>query len=122
MTGKTLLFLRAEDATYAEFNVRSQTLDEFFRASGHRIESSSFALWIDAEGAADKVLAGAEAVLRSVVAIFVEVEGYPFWKGQRWPHTLLNSSRSVASSQSLETENTAMPNLTSSSPNLNMRP
>ena len=83
VTGKTSLFLRAEDATYAEFNVRSQTLDEFFRASGHRIESSSFALWIDAEGAADKVLAGAEAVLRSVVAIFVEVEGYPFWKGQR---------------------------------------
>lgn len=82
-TGKTSLFRRAEEATYAEFNVRSQTLDEFFGASGQRIEKSSFALWIDAEGAAAQVLAGAEAVLRSVVAIFVEVEGYKFWKGQR---------------------------------------
>ena len=82
MTEKTSLFLRAEDATYAEFNVRSQTLDEFFSATG-RIESSSFALWIDVEGAAATVLAGAEAVLRSTVAIFVEVEGHPFWKNQR---------------------------------------
>ena len=82
-TGKTSILRRAEEASYTEFRVRSQTLDNFFREEKRAIGKTTFALWIDVEGAAAQVLAGAEEVLESTAVVFVEVEGYSFWENQR---------------------------------------
>lgn len=81
-TGKSSLLLRDEDATYEQFDVPAVTLDGFLvdamPAGGPR---AAF-LWIDVEGAADRVLAGAAAILRSTAVVFVEIEGFRFWRGQ----------------------------------------
>jgi FkbM family methyltransferase len=82
ITGKTSLRLRNEDASYAQFEVFGTTLDAFISEESILASETTLALWIDAEGAADKVLAGAGAVLAQTVAIFVEVESFEFWKGQ----------------------------------------
>jgi FkbM family methyltransferase len=82
-TGKTSLLQRVEEATYREFKVPAQSLDGFFRDTGRNVQQSTFALWIDVEGAAAAVLAGAESVLASTAALFIELENFPFWKNQR---------------------------------------
>ena len=82
-TGKTSLLRRNEAATYREFTVASGSLDEFFATKVRDFPACRFALWIDVEGVAELVLLGAETVLRTTAAIFLEVEGYPFWKEQR---------------------------------------
>jgi FkbM family methyltransferase len=82
-TGKTSLLHRNEAATYREFTVASRSLDDFFATKVRDLRDCRFALWIDVEGAAELVLLGAEMVLRTTVAIFVELEGYPFWRQQR---------------------------------------
>jgi FkbM family methyltransferase len=82
-TGKASLLRRTEEATYTEFNVRSYTLDGFLRSQGERIDDHQFALWIDVEGAAAKVLAGAEKTLAHTAIIFIEVENYDFWQDQK---------------------------------------
>jgi FkbM family methyltransferase len=81
-TGKASLLLRNENATYAEFAVETNSLDGFFRAQEATVEDKLFALWIDAEGSGANVLAGAEAVLRRTAIVFIEVEGFDFWKNQ----------------------------------------
>jgi FkbM family methyltransferase len=81
-TGKTSLLQRDEAATYREFTVASHSLDDFFAGKIEDSPGCRFALWIDVEGAAEIVLRGAERVLESTAAIFVELEGYPFWKEQ----------------------------------------
>ena len=82
-TGKTSLLHRNEAATYREFTVASRSLDDFFATKVRDSRACRFALWIDVEGAAELVLLGAETVLATTVAIFVELEGYPFWREQR---------------------------------------
>jgi|GEM_PF-285641 len=82
-TGKTSLLQRNETATYREFTVASRSLDEFFAAKIRDFPAGRFALWIDVEGAANLVLLGAETVLKATDALFVEVEGYPFWREQK---------------------------------------
>jgi hypothetical protein len=82
LTGKTSLRRRNEDATYAEFRVPARSLDSFFRSRFATLDEQRFALWIDAEGAADRVLAGASEVLKRTVLIFIEVETLTFWQGQ----------------------------------------
>jgi FkbM family methyltransferase len=80
-TGKTSLLKRNESATYQEFTVRATTLDAFFGDAG-TLNGERFALWIDAEGAADKVLRGAPSVLQQTAVIFIEAENFEFWKDQ----------------------------------------
>ena len=82
-TGKTSLLHRNEAATYREFSVAARSLDDFFATKLRDLRACRFALWIDVEGAAELVLLGAETVLRTTAAIFVELEGYPFWREQR---------------------------------------
>jgi FkbM family methyltransferase len=82
-TAKASLLRRKEDATYAEFKVQSRSLDAFFHLQDLAIDKHLFALWIDVEGAAAAVLVGAEEVLSSSAIIFIEVENYEFWKGQK---------------------------------------
>ncbi len=82
-TGKTSLLLRNEDAVYEEFNVDGTTLDGFLAEEGFDVAEQRIALWIDAEGAADKVLKGAEKALASSVAVLIEAENFEFWKDQK---------------------------------------
>ena len=82
-TGKTSLLRRNEAATYREFTVASHSLDEFFTSKIRDFPACRFALWIDVEGAAALVLLGAETILENTAAIFVELEGHPFWSEQR---------------------------------------
>ena len=82
-TGKSSLLHRDEDATYESFEVDAVTLDDFFRNRPARLEERRCFLWIDVEGAADKVLAGADEVLDHTLAIFIETENFDFWKGQK---------------------------------------
>ena len=82
-TGKTSLLLRNEDAVYEEFNVNATTLDAFLAEEGFDVAEQRMVLWIDVEGAADKVLQGAEKALASSVAVLIEVENFEFWKEQK---------------------------------------
>jgi len=82
-TGKTSLLLRNEDAVYEEFNVDATTLDAFLVDEGFDVAEQRMVLWIDVEGAADKVLQGAEKALASSVAVLIEVENFEFWKEQK---------------------------------------
>jgi FkbM family methyltransferase len=82
-TGKTSLLLRNEDAVYEEFNVDGTTLDAFLTEEGFDVAEQRIALWIDAEGAADKVLQGAGRALANSVAVLVEAENFEFWKEQK---------------------------------------
>lgn len=77
--GKTSLLQRNEETDYDSFEVETDTLDALFR---DRLGANgpSFFLWIDVEGAATRVLAGATDVLRQTLAIVVECETYPFWQ------------------------------------------
>jgi FkbM family methyltransferase len=82
-TGKSSLLLRDEDATYAEWDVAGTTLDAFFAAEPINAAGQRFVLWIDAEGAADKVLQGAGGILANTVAVLIETESFEFWKAQK---------------------------------------
>ncbi len=81
-TGKTSLLERDESATYERFDVQTVTLDEFFCNEVEVLQSRFIFLWIDVEGASAKVLSGAEKVLDKTIAIFIETEGFVFWKDQ----------------------------------------
>lgn len=77
--GKTSLLLRSEDVTYDDYEVTSRSLDSLFRK---RLDPKgpSFFLWIDVEGAAERVLMGASGLLRQTLAVFIECETFPFWQ------------------------------------------
>ena len=81
-TGKASLLLRDEDATYREVQVEAVTVDGFVAEHLGPARGRRLLLWIDVEGAADRVLAGAGATLDQAVAAMVEVEGFAFWKAQ----------------------------------------
>lgn len=81
-TGKSSLLRRDEDATYQEFTVDARRLDGVLREAVGPLASQRVALWIDVEGAADRVLAGARETLRHTLAVFVETENFAFWQGQ----------------------------------------
>jgi len=77
--GKSSLLLRNEDVAYDEHQVETQTLDSIFR-DRLSAKDRSFFLWIDVEGAAERVIAGASGVLAQTLAVFVECETFPFWQ------------------------------------------
>jgi FkbM family methyltransferase len=78
-TGKTSLLQRNEDAAYDSFEVEARTLDSLF-AGRTGPDGTSFFLWVDVEGAAERVLTGAREVLTRTLAVFVECENFPFWR------------------------------------------
>ena len=77
-TGKTSLLRRDEEATYDSFDIEARTLDSLF-ADQIGSDEASFFLWVDVEGAAERVLAGASGLLRRTIALFVECENFHFW-------------------------------------------
>lgn len=81
-TGKASLLKRDERATYEEVRVPSTTLDALLQPLLHPEPKRDIALWIDVEGAASRVLAGARRTLEQTSVIFLEVEGFQFWEGQ----------------------------------------
>lgn len=48
-------------------------------------DGRSFFLWVDVEGAAERVLTGALQVLRRTLALFVECENFRFWRDGSTP-------------------------------------
>jgi FkbM family methyltransferase len=89
-TGKTSLLMRNEEATYDQFVVEARTLDDLFRDRLSDAREHRFFLWIDVEGAADRVLAGANEVLRRTQAVFIEAENHDFWRDQKRSGEILN--------------------------------
>lgn len=81
-TGKTSLLRRNEDASYTEFEVEATTLDAFADAHVPDWRDRAIFLWVDVEGACDRVLAGGASLLSRTRAIFLETEGFDFWQGQ----------------------------------------
>lgn len=47
------------------------------------------ALWVDVEGASERVLTGADALLKKTALMMIEVESSPFWRGQWLVHDVL---------------------------------
>jgi FkbM family methyltransferase len=65
------------DLPAQEVEVRAIRLDEAVAATSGRI-----AVWIDVEGAADRVLRGMEGIWDRVVAVHIETEHTPVWHDQ----------------------------------------
>ncbi|MDP3264353.1 MAG: FkbM family methyltransferase [Tabrizicola sp.] len=78
-TGKASLLQRDEDARYDHVEVASVRLDDHLAAHA---PAGRVALWIDVEGAASLVLAGATETLARTDLMIIEVEGFGFWKDQ----------------------------------------
>jgi FkbM family methyltransferase len=74
LTRKGSILLRNEHASYSEYRVAGGRLDSILPPGPQAV-----ALWIDVEGAAHRVLAGAGKTLERACEVFVEVEGFPFW-------------------------------------------
>ena len=72
---------RTDDIVGNSVTVNSITLDSYFGAD--RIDTNLFALWIDVEGALEKVLLGADHVLKRTLLIRTEVEWKELWTGQK---------------------------------------
>ncbi|HEX8166744.1 MAG TPA: FkbM family methyltransferase [Beijerinckiaceae bacterium] len=88
-TGKTSLLRRNEDATYAEFQVEATTIDAFAEMHLPDWRNRTAFLWIDVEGASDRVLAGAHRLLARTHAIFLEAEAFAFWRDQADPGSVV---------------------------------
>lgn len=81
-SGRSSLLTRADaTARHEEVTVSGTTLDACFGD-----QTGTLALWVDVEGAAGKVLAGAARTLPRVQSMMIEVETRAFWSGQ-WLHT-----------------------------------
>lgn len=89
-TGRSSLLKRTDDgAVYDTLRVKTITLDKFCRKE--RIaRTGPVALWVDVEGAASLVLAGAESTLERTEVIFIEVEGHAFWESQEKSHSVIS--------------------------------
>jgi FkbM family methyltransferase len=74
------LHVRVDDIPSRPVTVPSVKLDTYFR---NEIENKcTFILWIDVEGALDRVLSGAQKVLERTILFRAEVEHREFWAGQ----------------------------------------
>lgn len=82
LSGKTSLRQRAEKASYNEYEVESVRLDTYFAPCLDQ-DNVNFTLFLDCEGAADLVIAGANYVLKKTYMVFLEVEGSQFWECQK---------------------------------------
>lgn len=74
------ILARTDNVTSTAVTVPCSTLDSCFGANV--IKRNTFALWIDVEGALDKVLAGATEVLKRTLFLRAEVEWKELWAGQ----------------------------------------
>ncbi|MGP9791041.1 FkbM family methyltransferase [Roseinatronobacter sp. NSM] len=81
-SGRSSLLTRTDaTARHEEVTVTGTTLDACFSD-----QTGTLALWVDVEGAAGKLLAGAARTLPRIQSLMIEVETRAFWSGQ-WLHT-----------------------------------
>jgi FkbM family methyltransferase len=73
--------MRADKLDTRQVLVDATRLDDHF--GSEMIQNNTFALWIDVEGALEKVLDGAPEVLSRSLIIRTEVEWKELWLGQR---------------------------------------
>jgi len=82
------LYLRADGIPYVAETVKSVRLDSYFADA---IEAGdTFVLWIDVEGALERVLSGAPKTLERTLLVRAEVERVEFWLGQKMAHEVLS--------------------------------
>jgi FkbM family methyltransferase len=77
------LYERTDGLRTGKIEVESTTLDRYLLEDHPVARNSDVALWLDVEGAAYKVIAGANQVLQSTKFIQVEVERRQLWQGQK---------------------------------------
>ncbi|MCC1481530.1 FkbM family methyltransferase [Roseibaca sp. Y0-43] len=83
-SGRSSLMLRDDPkAEYESVTVPGLRLDSLAQ------DGTRAALWVDVEGAAQKVLAGADALLDKTALMMIEVESAPFWQGQWLVHDVM---------------------------------
>jgi FkbM family methyltransferase len=70
---------RAEGFEYEVIEVPSTTLDETLNSIG----PCSAVVWIDAEGAQEQIIAGANAAMTNITTLYIEVENALVWHSQR---------------------------------------
>jgi FkbM family methyltransferase len=68
--------------------VPSVRLDTYFKTDIEK--KSTFILWIDVEGALDRVFAGGKKVLSQTILFRAEVERFEFWAGQRMAEEMIS--------------------------------
>jgi FkbM family methyltransferase len=74
--GNNSIIPRTDKANIKTENVKSYRLDTYFKDANFK----NACLWIDVEGANEKVLTGAVETLKRVSSIFIETEDYPHWQ------------------------------------------
>jgi FkbM family methyltransferase len=79
--GANSILTRTDGDNGQSVTVPCSTLDACFGKSV--ISRNTFALWVDVEGALDKVLAGSQQVLKRTLFLRAEVEWREFWQGQK---------------------------------------
>lgn len=77
----SLVETRADGLSSRKITVPCTTLDDFFNSRA--IDDRTFMLWIDVEGALDRVLSGATHVLERTIGIRMEVEWKELWANQK---------------------------------------
>jgi FkbM family methyltransferase len=77
------LYQRTDGIRGGQIEVDATTLDKYLLETCPMESPADVALWLDVEGAAYQVIAGADKVLRATKFIQVEVERRPFWQGQK---------------------------------------
>lgn len=83
-SGRSSLMLREDPkAEYETVTVPGVRLDNLAEAG------TRAALWVDVEGASEKVLSGAGALLDKTALMMIEVESALFWQGQWLVHDVL---------------------------------
>lgn len=88
-TGRSSILKRSDpNATYDNHKVPTRTLDQVCKET-RAASLDPIALWIDVEGAATQVLAGAKKTLSKAAIVFIEVEGHAFWDAQAQSHTVI---------------------------------
>lgn len=77
----SLIETRADGLKARKITVPCTTLDDFFISRA--IDDRTFMLWIDVEGALDRVIGGARHVLERTIGMRVEVEWKQLWANQK---------------------------------------
>jgi FkbM family methyltransferase len=81
------LRVRSDDTPYKSVTVPAITLDTYFADAIAR--GDTFVLWIDVEGALERVFAGARRTLQRTLFIRAEVERKEFWRDQKTADDLM---------------------------------
>jgi FkbM family methyltransferase len=76
--GNNSIISRTDKANIKTEEVKSYKLDTYFKDADFK----KACLWIDAEGANEKVLTGAVETLKKVHSVFIETEDYAHWENQ----------------------------------------